>query len=127
MCHFKETGDPKILRVSALRHGDKSLLTMLSAFIHNEQIERCNYLTMTRDELEKLSLRKGVYKWKKYTRFFYIYLFFWDVDRMLIAREMGAKVIKKNEMPTALSTFYREVRIYIVLMEELDKLIYAYI
>ncbi|KAI9258598.1 hypothetical protein EDC94DRAFT_585880 [Helicostylum pulchrum] len=85
LCHFKETGDPKILRVSALRHGDKSLLTMLSAFIHNEQIERCNYLTMTRDELEKLSLH-----------------------RMLIAREMGAKVIKKNEMPTALSTFYRE-------------------
>jgi hypothetical protein len=37
---------------------------------------------------------------------------------MLIAREMGAKVIKKNEMPTALSTFYREVRqTYSFLME----------
>lgn len=59
--------------------------------------------------------------------YIYIYVFFSGVDRMLIAREMGAKVIKKNEMPTALSTFYREVRIYIVLMEELDKLIYAYI
>lgn len=34
---------------------------------------------------------------------------FFRIDRMLIAREMGAKVIKKNEMPTALSTFYREV------------------
>lgn len=31
------------------------------------------------------------------------------LDRMLIAREMGARVMKKNEMPTSLSTFYREV------------------
>lgn len=80
MCHFKETGDPKILRVSALRHGDKSLLTMLSAFVHNEQIERCNYLTMARDELEKLSLRKRVYQWKEFTRLYiYIFTFFFRV------------------------------------------------
>lgn len=58
--HFKETGDPKILRVSALRHGDKSLLTMLSAFVHNEEVERCNYLTMTKPQLSKLSLRKSI-------------------------------------------------------------------
>jgi hypothetical protein len=34
---------------------------------------------------------------------------------MLIAREMGAKVLKKSEMPTSLSTFYREVSVYIYL------------
>ncbi|EPB92116.1 hypothetical protein HMPREF1544_00941 [Mucor circinelloides 1006PhL] len=85
LSHFKETGDPTILRVSALRHGDKSLLTMLSAFVPHEEVERCNYLTMTPSQLDKLS-----------------------IHRMLIAREMGARVLKKNEMPTSLSTFYRE-------------------
>jgi hypothetical protein len=60
--HFKQAGDPKILRVSALRHGDKSLLTMLSAFVHNQEIERCNYLTMTKEQLEKLSIRKYLNK-----------------------------------------------------------------
>ncbi|KAI8637978.1 hypothetical protein BD408DRAFT_485831 [Parasitella parasitica] len=85
LSHFKESGDPTILRVSALRHGDKSLLTMLSAFVPHEEVERCNYLTMSPAQLEKLS-----------------------THRMLIAREMGATVMKKNEMPTSLSTFYRE-------------------
>ncbi|CEP16980.1 hypothetical protein [Parasitella parasitica] len=85
LSHFKESGDPTILRVSALRHGDKSLLTMLSAFVPHEEQERCNYLTMSPARLDKLS-----------------------IHRMLIAREMGATVMKKNEMPTSLSTFYRE-------------------
>ncbi|KAL9538641.1 hypothetical protein MBANPS3_010777 [Mucor bainieri] len=85
LSHFKETGDPTILRVSALRHGDKSLLTMLSAFVPHQEVERCNYLTMTPSQLDKLS-----------------------IHRMLIAREMGASVLKKNDMPTSLSTFYRE-------------------
>jgi hypothetical protein len=56
--HFKETGDPTILRVSALRHGDKSLLTMLSAFVPHDEKERCNYLTMTPTQLDKLPIRK---------------------------------------------------------------------
>lgn len=78
---------------------------MLSAFVHNEHIERCNYLTMTRAELEKLSLRK----WILVRVFLFLFIYHFMIDRMLIAREMGAKVIQKNEMPTALSTFYREV------------------
>lgn len=76
LSHFKETGNPKVLRVNALRHGDKSLLTMLSAFVPHEEIERCNYLTMTRNQLEKLSIRKFLYqkkKKKKNTRLFLIY------------------------------------------------------
>jgi hypothetical protein len=56
--HFKETGDPTVLRVSALRHGDQSLLTMLSAFVPPEEVQRCNYFTMTPTQLEKLSVRK---------------------------------------------------------------------
>jgi hypothetical protein len=68
--HFKETGDPKVLRVNALRHGDKSLLTMLSAFVHHEQVESCNYLTMTREQLEKLSIRE------------YINAFFWVISHI---------------------------------------------
>lgn len=58
LSHFKESGDPTILRVSALRHGDKSLLTMLSAFVPPEEVERCNYLTMSPSHLDKLSIRK---------------------------------------------------------------------
>ncbi|KAG0758032.1 hypothetical protein G6F57_010467 [Rhizopus arrhizus] len=85
--HFKETGDPKKSRVSALRHGDRSLMTMLSAFVPNQdKREHCNYLTMTREQLGNLS-----------------------IHRLLIAREMGAKILKKNEIPTSLSTFYREL------------------
>lgn len=59
LSHFKENGDPKISRVSALRHGDKSLLTMLSAFVHNEEVELCNYLTMSKKQLDNLSVRKS--------------------------------------------------------------------
>ncbi|KAI8984186.1 hypothetical protein BDF20DRAFT_858443 [Mycotypha africana] len=83
--HFKETGDPSILRVSALRHGDSSLLTMLSAFIPTKDLETSNYLIMSAKQLNKL-----------------------PIHRLLIARDMGAKVFKKNEMPTSLSKFYRE-------------------
>lgn len=85
LSHFKENGDPKISRVSALRHGDNSLLTMLSAFVPNKEVELCNYLTMSKKQLSNLS-----------------------IHRLLIAREMGAQVLKKSEMSTALSTFYRE-------------------
>ncbi|KAI9474271.1 MAG: hypothetical protein EXX96DRAFT_529467 [Benjaminiella poitrasii] len=83
--HFRETGDPTVLRVSALRHGDNSLLTMLSAFVPHKEVERCNYLTMTSVQLDKLS-----------------------IHRMLIAREMNAEIMKKVQMPTSISTFYRE-------------------
>ncbi|RCI03380.1 hypothetical protein CU098_005870 [Rhizopus stolonifer] len=80
-----EQGNPAVLRVNALRHGDKSLFTMLSAFVPTEQVQCCNYLTMTPTQLNKL-----------------------PIHRMLIAREMGAKVMKRLDMPTSLSTFYRE-------------------
>ncbi|KAI8989487.1 hypothetical protein BDB01DRAFT_848660 [Pilobolus umbonatus] len=83
--HFKDTGDPKKLRVNALRHGDNSLLTMLSAFVSHPETECSNYLCMNQPQLEKLS-----------------------IHRLLIAREMGANILKKNQMPTAISTCYRE-------------------
>lgn len=108
LSHFKETGDPTILRVSALRHGDKSLLTMLSAFVPHEEVERCNYLTMTPSQLDKLSIRKCILTERATSQPLFTWPHF-SLDRMLIAREMGARVLKKNEMPTSLSTFYREV------------------
>ncbi|KAI9283252.1 hypothetical protein BY458DRAFT_467512 [Sporodiniella umbellata] len=85
--HFKETGDSKTSRVSALRHGDRSLMTMLSAFVPNQdKKEQCNYLTMNKEQIGNLS-----------------------IHRLLIAREMGVKTLKKNTTPSALSTFYREL------------------
>ncbi|CEJ00127.1 hypothetical protein RMCBS344292_14193 [Rhizopus microsporus] len=85
--HFKETGDPKKARVSALRHGDRSLMTMLSAFIpKQDEKNHCNYLNMTKEQLRGLS-----------------------IHRLLIARELGVKAFKKNQVPTSLSTFYREL------------------
>ncbi|KAI8370578.1 uncharacterized protein BYT42DRAFT_538143 [Radiomyces spectabilis] len=85
LAHFRDTGDPKVLRVSALRHGDQSLLTMLSAFVPHEEYARSNYLTMSKRELSKLS-----------------------VHRMLIARELGAKIMRTGPSPTFLSTCYKE-------------------
>ncbi|OBZ82314.1 Bromodomain and WD repeat-containing protein 1 [Choanephora cucurbitarum] len=89
LSHFKETGDPTVLRANALRHGDRSLFTMLSAFIPSPQVQQCHYMIMPSKQLDKLPIRTLL-------------------DRLLIAREMGAKVMKKTEMPTSLSTFYRE-------------------
>ncbi|KAG1466186.1 hypothetical protein G6F56_004740 [Rhizopus delemar] len=84
--HVKETG-PKTSRVSALRHGDRSLMTMLSAFVPNQdKRDHCNYLTMTRELVGQLS-----------------------IHRLLVARELGVKTLKKNTIPTSLSTFYREL------------------
>ncbi|KAI8367712.1 hypothetical protein BD560DRAFT_447562 [Blakeslea trispora] len=85
LAHFKETGDPSVLRVNALRHGDHSLFTLLSAFIPSSSIQPCHYMIMSPQQLDKL-----------------------PIHRLLIAREMGAKVLKKTDMPTSLSTFYRE-------------------
>ncbi|KAI8097330.1 uncharacterized protein BX664DRAFT_312183 [Halteromyces radiatus] len=83
--HYKKTVDPQTLRANALRHGDESLLTMLSAFVPGKQYEKSNYLTMTQQELANLS-----------------------VHRMLIAREMGANIMQKSCTQTFLSTFYKE-------------------
>ncbi|KAF7728449.1 Bromodomain and WD repeat-containing protein 3 [Apophysomyces ossiformis] len=83
--HFKNTADPKILRVSALRHGDESLLTMLSAFIPDKEQQSCNYLTMTQQELADLSLH-----------------------RMLTARQLGAKVSHLSHTPTFAGTHFRK-------------------
>ncbi|KAG0179532.1 Bromodomain and WD repeat-containing protein 3 [Apophysomyces sp. BC1021] len=83
--HFKETADPKILRVSALRHGDESLLTMLSAFIPDEERQSCNYLAMTKQELSNLS-----------------------PHRMLTARQLGARVMRISRAPTFVASYFRK-------------------
>ncbi|KAI8339026.1 hypothetical protein BC941DRAFT_421884 [Chlamydoabsidia padenii] len=83
--HYKTTGDPQTLRGNALRHGDESLLTMLSAFVPEKQYDKSNYLTMSRKELANLS-----------------------VHQILIAREMGVDIMQKSCTQTFLSTFYKE-------------------
>ncbi|KAI9302959.1 hypothetical protein BJ944DRAFT_279394 [Cunninghamella echinulata] len=83
--HYKNTGDPSMLRSNALRHGDESLLTMLSAFVPGKKHEKSNYLTMSYNELTDLS-----------------------IHRKLIAREMGIKILQNACNQAFLSTFYKE-------------------
>ncbi|CAO3612225.1 unnamed protein product [Cunninghamella blakesleeana] len=83
--HYKSTGNLDMPRSNALRHGDESLLTMLSAFVPGKKHEKSNYLTMSHKDLVNLS-----------------------IHRKIIAREMGVKVLENTFNQSFLSKFYKE-------------------
>ncbi|KAI8059122.1 hypothetical protein BC940DRAFT_372111 [Gongronella butleri] len=83
--HYKTTADPSTVRGNALRHGDDSLLTMLSAFTSSSTATKANCLEMTTRELAALTL-----------------------DRLMDAREMGVSLPWPIQTQGQFSTYYKE-------------------